>query len=94
MTRIFCLIFGIFFFDDRVVVFVCFAALGLVPEQGLNLGPLPWEREVLATALPGKSVNLLRFTKYVLILGVDLFEHSCAAYERDGQNIQESNIEP
>ena len=87
------LIFDFFFFFWWSGSSFCFAALGLVPEKGLKLGPLPWGREVLATALPGKSVHLLRFMKYVLILDVDLFEHSCAVYERDGQKIQESNIE-
>ena len=29
------------------------------PGQGLNLGPLHWERGVLATGPPGKSCSLL-----------------------------------
>ena len=31
-------------------------ALGLIPDQGSNLGPLDWELGVLATGPPGESL--------------------------------------
>ena len=34
-----------------------------MPDQGLNLGPLHWERGVLATGPPGKSLEFLKVLK-------------------------------
>ena len=43
---------------------VLVAAYGIsFPDQGLNPAPLHWELRVLATGLPGKSLNTFLFIK-------------------------------
>ena len=45
----------------RVLVEVCGIYL---PDQGWNLGPLHWQRRVLATGPPGKSLNATSFFNF------------------------------
>ena len=44
------------------------AACGIsLPDQGSNLGPLHWEQSVLATGLPGKSLELVLLMTTLLL---------------------------
>ena len=46
-----------------------------MPDQGSNLGPLLWESGVLATGLPGKSLNSVRFIEHLLRPRASLVPH-------------------
>ena len=43
----------------------------LVPQPGLNLGPLHWEHRVLATGPPAKSLHIFNFTEFHLLVTLD-----------------------
>ena len=46
------------------------AACGIkLSDQGLNLGPVPWEHGVLATGPPGKSPDIILNFKKLLSSG-------------------------
>ena len=49
---------GVFVFFNLVVLGSSYGTWDLVPDQGLNPGPLRWEHGVLATGPPGKSQEL------------------------------------
>ena len=60
--QVFILVY-IYLFIYLAVPGLCCGMWDLVPDQGSNLGPLPWEHGVLATGPPGKSLCFLFFFK-------------------------------
>ena len=51
--------------------FLSYRMRDLVPQPGLNLGPLHWEHRVLATGPPGKSLHIFNFTEFHLLVTLD-----------------------